>query len=431
LVRAIGRKWCDVPLRTCANPRRRQIDLYAQTFLNANLFRPELIALATIADKLRWRLKRALAFPPKLIGRLFATSYYDLVLSRHRRTHQGAVAWQPRAVIFLIFPRTGLLRSHLTTLRYFVHKGFAPVVVANLPLSEDDRHAVIPHCHKLIERPNFGYDFGGYRDGVLSLIGDFDRLEFIALLNDSCWFPLPGSSDWVDDALALNVDFAGAASNYGIARQRPGHYDFTRWTYSPDNAGFHYCSFALLISQTLFRDRAFQRFWTGFNLSNDKREVIQRGEVGLSQWVISNGFSHASTLDIAHFDADLELFSLERIREIAQDLIIPEERELREAKTELLDRFDGSEAWRKEAILFILLAVAQTGASYALPEFAVRDKSYQFLKKSPLWLDRDSAESTLRIARRLEGDDAVVILEEAILLRSGSDAKASRILSDQ
>lgn len=372
---------------------------------------------ATIAEKLRWRLKRALALPPKLIGRLFATSYYDLVLAKQARTQMGAVAWTPRAAIYLIFPRTGLLASHLVALRYLVRKGCAPVVVSNLPLSEEHRRTVLAHCHKLIERPNFGYDFGGYRDGVLSLAADFDRLEFLALLNDSCWFPLPGTSDWLDDARALNVDFAGAASNYGITPQRPGTYVYPEWTYAPDNPDFHYCSFALLMSERLLRDPAFRRFWSSFNLTNDKKEVVQRGEIGLSRWVIENGYAHASTLDIARFDDDLERLSVARIHEIALELIIPEEHELRHEKAKLLARFDGSDAWRGEAVRFILLTVAQTGASYAIPEFAVRDKGYPFLKKSPLWLDRDAAESTLRIARSLGGADGDVILAEAKQLR--------------
>jgi hypothetical protein len=372
---------------------------------------------AEIADKLRWRWKRTVALPPKIIRRLFATPYYDLVLSKRTQTYVGKIAWSPNAAVFLVFPQGGLKPSHLVTLRYLVAKRYAPVVVSNIPLSEDDRASVLDHCHRLIERPNFGYDFGGYRDGILSLKTDFDRLDNLVLLNDSCWFPLPGTSDWLDDARALGVDFAGAASNYGMTPQPPGTYAFEEWAYRSDNPHFHYCSFALRISQRLLRDKGFQRFWTDFSLTNDKVEVVQRGEVGLSQWVMRNGFSHASTLDIARLDADLARLAVERIREIALDLVIPEERELRDAKAELLSRYDASEAWRKEAVRFILLTVAQTGASYALPEFAVRDKRFPFLKKSPLRLDRDAAESTLRIARSLEGSDGEAILAEAKTLQ--------------
>jgi len=372
---------------------------------------------AEIGDKLRWRWKRAVALPPKIIRRLFATSYYDLVLSKQTQTHAGKVAWSPHAAVFLIFPRDGLKPSHLVTLRYLAAKGYAPVVVSNIPLGDADRASVLNHCHRLIERPNFGYDFGGYRDGILALRNDFECLESLVLLNDSCWFPLPGTSDWIEDARAVGVDFAGATSNYGMAPQPQGAYAFDAWSYRSDNPHFHYCSFALHISQRLLRDKGFQRFWTDFSLTNDKLEVVQRGEIGLSQWVMRNGFSHASTLDISRFDADLAALEVERIREITQDLVIPEERELREAKAELLSRYDASEVWRKEAVRFILLTVAQTGASYALPEFAVRDKRFPFLKKSPLWLDRDAAESTLRIARSLEGIDGEAILAEAEALK--------------
>ncbi len=36
------------------------------------------------------------------------------------------------------------------------------------------------------------------------------------LLNDSCWFPLPGSKDWLTLAETSGLDYFGAASNYGI-----------------------------------------------------------------------------------------------------------------------------------------------------------------------------------------------------------------------
>ncbi len=363
-------------------------------------------------------MRQAVALPPKIVSYLFARSYYDLVLSRRAKTHVGSIPPTPRIAIVLIFPRAGVKSSHLTTLGYLASKGYAPIVVSNLPLQDADRNAVLERSWRLIERPNFGYDFGGYRDGILFLGQDLQSLERLVLLNDSCWFPLPGASDWLDDAAALGVEFAGAASNHGITPQRPGNYTLSSWSYRSDRPDFHYCSFALCISGRLLRDARFHRFWKRFRLTNDKYQVVRRGEVGLTQWVLKHAFSHGSTLDITHLDAELDRCSLERIREIARELVIPEEAELRAAKRALLARDDSSEAWRKEAVRFILTAVAQTGVSYALPEFTVREKRFPFLKKSPLWLDKESAESTLRIARSLGGPEGDMIVADALELQT-------------
>ena len=368
---------------------------------------------------LNWRLRQVIAAPSRLAGDLFATSYYDIVLSRRRTTMIGRVPPTPRVAIVLAFPRLGLKPSHISTLRYLVAKGYSPVVVSNLPLNQADRCAVLDTCWKLIERPNFGYDFGGYRDGVLSLGSDLSSFERLVFLNDSCWFPLPGGADWLDNVVALGVDFAGAASNYGVTPNKPGAYEASKWNYRADNKGFHYCSFALCVSGALLRDPGFFRFWKRFRLTNNKIEVVRRGEMGLTQWVLWNGFSHGATLDSRRLDVELDACSLARIREILQELIIPEEAELRAAKADLLARYDASEDWRRTAVDFILIAVAQTGISYVLPEYTVREKGFPFLKKSPLWLDKAAAESTLRIARSLDGADGHMILAEAKELYAG------------
>ena len=373
--------------------------------------------LSKIRRKLAWELRQTIAAPARLANFLFANSYHDLILSRRRKTTDGDVRRTSRIAIVLIFPRFGVEPSHVRTLRYLVEKGYAPVVVSNIHLSDLDRITVTKTCWRLIERPNFGYDFGGYRDGILSLGDDLGQLERLVLLNDSCWFPLPASSDWLDDAAALNVDFAGAASNYGVTPQKVGCYEYPVWSYRSDNPDFHYCSFALLISGALLHDPRFRRFWKRFPLSNDKYQVIRRGEVGLTQWVLRHGFSHGSTLDITHLDAELNTCSVTRLLRIVQQLIIPEEAELRIAKSSLVARYDASENWRKDAVGFILTAVAQTGVAYVLPEYTVRDRGFPFLKKSPLWLDEDSAESTLEIARGLDGAEGAQILAEARELR--------------
>lgn len=368
-------------------------------------------------NSLRWRFARAAALPTKIAGLLFAGIYNDLLLARRRRTNVGNIPAALRVAVFVIYPQAGLQASHLATLRYLVAKGYAPFVISNLPLHEDDRQKVLSTCWQLLERPNFGYDFGAYRDGILALGESLESLERLVLINDSCWFPLPGASDWLDDAEALGVEFAGAASNYGMMTQRAGTYVFSPWDYRSDRPQFHYCSFALCVSGRLLNDPRFRRFWSSFRLTSDKIAVVQRGEVGLTQWVLRHGFSHASTLDVTRLDAELDQLPLQRIRLLMRELVIPEEVELRQEKRALLGRDDGSEAWRMDAVRFILLAIAQTGASYVLPEFTVKEKGFPFLKKSPVRLEKDSSDSTLRIARELAGPEGQIILAEALELR--------------
>jgi len=51
---------------------------------------------------------------------------------------------------------------------------------------------------RVIERPNFGYDFGGYRDGILLLEAWGIAPERLLILNDSIWMPLAPNSTLID-----------------------------------------------------------------------------------------------------------------------------------------------------------------------------------------------------------------------------------------
>lgn len=373
-----------------------------------------------------WKLKReikrlvhqAMAVPGTLISRFFSTYFYDLVLARNSRISDGNVPVDARVAIYLIFPQQGLLGSHKEALRYLVSCGYAPLVISNLPLSDPDRHELSQHCWKIIERPNYGYDFGGYRDGILFLREHLGRLEKLAILNDSTWFPIPGSQSWLKRAEDLNMPFVGAASNYGLDRVNAADYLSIRWRYSAEHKNFHYCSYALLISQPLLSAPSFQRYWKQLWISGSKGRTVRRGEIGLTQWVIRNGYAHDVTLSLNHLNTELAYLPDERVRLILERLIIPEDPRLLAIKKVVVAKATQATAdWRQHAENFILTAVARQGVSYALPEYTLKEPGFQFLKKSPTWLNRESSDTTLEIASGLDGPFAETIVSEIKALR--------------
>ena len=385
-----------------------------------------------------WKIKRELKrvahqvlmdWPMSLSTYLFGRRYYDLFLSGGKVVQSGQVAPSRRVAIYLVFPGQGLLKSHRRVLDYLNGKGFAPVVVSNLPLEPADRATLLENCWTLIERPNFGYDFGGYRDGVLHIADRFPEMDQLVLLNDSAWFPLPGAGDWLAQVEELGTDFVGAASNYGITRPQQREFRNIQWTYSSTHRNFHYCSFAISMSARIFRSRGFKEFWLKFPLTNAKTRTVRRGEIGLSKWVISHGFSHGSTLDIESLDAELRALPDARLNEVFENLIIPEDRRLMDIKSEL--RAAGTATARKELEKFVLTAVARQGVSYALADYTIRDKGFPFLKKSPVWLSEEASNITRDIARHLDGAIGEEIRAEIEDLRaakapgfSGGDTQA-------
>ncbi|MBT8155108.1 glycosyltransferase [Epibacterium ulvae] len=365
-----------------------------------------------------WKLKRELIRPFKQLKELvprnasyfLAQPYYDLVLARQKQITDGDVRFEKKVAIYLIFPKSGLLASHKVALEYLKKEGYAPIVVSNVELSDADRQTLTKLSYKVIERPNFGYDFGGYRDGVLLARETLPSVDKLVILNDSSWFPLPGSSNWLKEAEALNLDFVGAATNYGHPRATPERYRSLRWSYTSSHKNFHYCSFGLLISGKMFKDPRFLKFWKSFPLTNDKTVTVRRGEIGFTKWVIANGFSHGTTLELAELDKKLSSLDCDALREVARNTIIPAAPKLDALKKELL----GKNASKDELVNLVLTIVAGQGVSYTMTRFMHDENGFAFLKKSPVWLSKEASDLTLQFARDLEGPFSDVILEEAL-----------------
>lgn len=124
-------------------------------------------------NKVIRELRRLLSYigglPKVLFYDPFRRIYYDWIERKSITRLEGAVPCGDKIAIYLIFPRHSLLTSHLEAIRYIAAAGYAPLVVSNLPLTEDDRARVTAGAWRYLERPNFGYDFGGYRDAILDL----------------------------------------------------------------------------------------------------------------------------------------------------------------------------------------------------------------------------------------------------------------------
>ncbi len=354
-----------------------------------------------------WKLQRELLrfgkqfreIPEDLINYFFATRRYDRTRLDRIRMFDGKLPKSDRIAIFLIFPKTGLLQSHLQTLEYFRSKGYATLVVSNLPLSDTDRKRLSESCWQIMERPNFGYDFGGYRDGVLHLSKDLKSLERLVFINDSVWFPLPKGRDWLDDVEALGVDFAGAASNYGTPRPAIDKFRSTKWSYSINHHNFHVCSFAFCLRPTVMRHFGFLKFWQNLRLTDEKKRTVRRGEIGFTQWALSSSFNVGTTLDVANLDFELTALSDQSLREYASNLIIPEHPKLCQLWRKLTE---DPLTPRHDLEKLILLAVSLQGSSYSLAAYSIKEKGFPFLKKSPLSLSKQGKNNTLKISAEMK-----------------------------
>ncbi len=347
---------------------------------------------------------------------LTLTRLYDAKATRQRRIHTGKRSLGGEVAIYLIFPSTGVLTSHLDMLKQLNAHDISPVVVSNLPLSKDDLTTLEPLCARIIERPNIGYDFGGYRDGILSLAANLPEIDRLYILNDSVWM-IEAPQSWFDAVRETDVDFCAATSHYGIKRYGADDFREIVWTYTPAHRNYHYASYALSFGHRILRDPDFIRYWRILRLSDSKKRTVRRGEIGLTQWVLERGYSHAASCPTTDLDREIAALDDDALDAVARNLVIPESPRFRVKLDEVLKCPVNSTAGRSDRIHIILAIVGSQPLGYAMPFYTTRYHGFQFLKKSPLWLSRSGSDTMISLLDHLPGPMGRNAAREARALR--------------
>ena len=188
---------------------------------------------------------------------------------------EGARPMAADVAILLIYQPKGLLHSLYLELDYLHAKGIATIVVSNAPIARDDLERLQSHCHLVLQRPNYGYDFGGYRDGVLTLFERGINPQNLFILNDSVWFPLNVDSTLIDQARQSAADLFGIYYN-----ERPK---------TPQRS--HLQSYFYRFNRQLVISAAFETYWRELTLTNNKYMVVRQCEIKLTYAMQAQGFS--------------------------------------------------------------------------------------------------------------------------------------------
>ena len=372
-------------------------------------------------------IKQIIYIPANITGYFFSTFYYDLFLLKKKKTSSGKILLNKKILIYVIFPNQGLKQFHLRTLNYFLSKGYSPVVVSNLILKKGDKEKIKNKSSFLIERENYGYDFGGWRDGIIFLKEKLSMLENLILMNDSTWFPVTEGNDFVDFIQKSNLDFVGATSHYGLERPRiPKKKERlkTKFKFNLKSKNFHYASYALSFSNKILKDKNFVRFWKKLRLSNTYNVIVRNCEIGISQWVIKNGrYSHGSLVDSSEIFEVLNKQSREKLYEVIQNLIVNTD-----SLKKLLNNFSKSiDTFSKEELISLIMTViSRQIIVFSLIHFLIKELNFPFLKKRLFNLDDECSQKTLQIVNDLD-----VKIQEEILSEIKNTPSLSKYLNRQ
>lgn len=217
----------------------------------------------------KWKLQRELsvianqlASPVTFFTNRFQKRSYEQTKAQLIRLTDGFMPLCGDVAIFLIYQPKGVADSILHSCQHLIDKGISPFIVANTPLNDADRNRLARVCWRIMERPNFGYDFGGYREGILHLHAQGLMPERLFLLNDSIWFPLFDESDLIDRLCKLEVDVAAPV--------------LVRFKHRAGQSFLH--SYLMRFSSRALRSEGFLRYWIDLSMSSNKMAVVRGGE---------------------------------------------------------------------------------------------------------------------------------------------------------
>lgn len=326
-----------------------------------------------------WKIYRELDRARQMLQALIGRIYEPFVQRAHDRNRDqilqvrdGQVPLGQKVALLLIYQPKGVSPTVLLTCRHLVAKGYAPMVVSNTPLSDADL-AVLAGCTwKTILRPNYGYDFGGYRDGILWLQDRDIVPERLLILNDSIWFPVWPDETLIDRMEALPADLAGAVIHPAQRRRkfatlRPAFIE----------------SYFYIANRSALQSAAFRAFWSGFRVSSIKYNAVYRGERSFSHFLERGGLTVQGIISpgavVAAVTAQDDAFLTKTLTFGAYT-----DPEFEAERDALMAFGPTSPGWRPSALAHLTKVTHRRSAYASFPYAAFRLLGVPFVKKSRL-----------------------------------------------
>lgn len=314
-----------------------------------------------------WKLRRELSrlgqqlrAIPEAVSEPFARRRHDKALARGFPITEGALPPAAKVALVLCWQPKGVAASTLAMLDHLAANGYSPLVISNAPIGAADQQALQTRSWRIVERPNFGYDFGGYRDGLLLLRRWGVRPERLVILNDSIWFPL-----WPDDRTLARAEAASFDVTGTILRERDGVRFLESYFFS--------------IRGAVLDHPGFRAFWDGLRLTSNKYKVIRRGERGFGVALARSGISFGPLFPRESFDAALAGADPATLRQVLRHAAFVDP--VLAAEAAALARGDGP-GWRDAARTFVARALRKTQTYSTFPVASAGLLGYPVLKKS-------------------------------------------------
>ncbi|MFN9148402.1 MAG: rhamnan synthesis F family protein [Hyphomonadaceae bacterium] len=175
-----------------------------------------------------------------------------------------------RALIFAHFDKDGLVDPYVIHALTVYRQYFSLVVfvtVSDLSESEVDKLKFL--ADRVIQRENYGYDFGSWRVGFEG-VDHPELFSEIIFANDSCYGPLSDFESFLRKSEDLNAAVWGATLSHQFVP--------------------HVQSYFMAFRREIIRSGFAKRFWASVEHKENKQDIIWEYEIGLSQQAVSEGY---------------------------------------------------------------------------------------------------------------------------------------------
>jgi hypothetical protein len=254
--------------------------------------------ITDLAAEIGFRIERTLVVSIEALRRscmrLNLWLYYEQ-LRIHNVTEGSRHTGSNKFVIFVLYS-TRIPQFTLNAIDAFNRASFNLIIVSNEKIDASTRSFLLGRSCLLIERLNFGRDFGGYRDGIRIALHRFKNITRLILANDSVFYLENGI-----DQLVMALD--GADDFIGVSEIFEHHY--------------HVASFLLSFGSRIINDSVFRRFWECYLPISTRIWAILEGEGELTKRLVAAGYRPHILFKAEQLRAELQCLSTSETKRTA------------------------------------------------------------------------------------------------------------------
>lgn len=207
-----------------------------------------------------------------------------------------------RVALFAHYDADAKLRSHILSFLEKLREVCDVVIfVSSSPLSAKELAKVEPFVQSSLLRPNEGFDFSMWQAALREV--SLDGVDELILTNSSVMGPITPLAPILEQMAARDCDFWGLTDNLEL-----------EW---------HLQSYFLVLKRAVLKSDAFRSFWASVLPYKNKYQVIRSYEVGLTHFLVEQGFRASAYIPTASCVSAATLARMKRARRTNPTLFFP------------------------------------------------------------------------------------------------------------